>query len=78
MIIMRLIDIQSKKIIDVTSGKNIGSIVDINITNDGSIDYFIIDSGRKIFSLNKEDDFKIYWRQIEKIGEDVILINPSK
>lgn len=75
---MRLSDVQSKRIIDVNSGRNIGNIVDISIANDGRVDYFIIDSGRKIFSLNKEEDFKVYWGQIEKIGEDVILVNPTK
>lgn len=75
---MRLMDIQSKKIIDVNSGKNIGNVIDIGITSDGKIEYFLIDSGRKIFSLNKEDDYKIFWNQIEKIGEDVILVNQIK
>ena len=75
---MRLSDVQSKRIIDVNSGRNIGNIVDISIANDGRVDYFIIDSGRKIFSLNKEEDFKVYWGQIEKIGEDVILVHPTK
>ena len=75
---MRLSDIQTKKIIDMSSGRNIGNIIDISFLNDGKVDFFLIDSGKKLFSLNKEEDTKIYWHQIEKIGEDVILVNPSK
>lgn len=71
---MRLSDLQAKKIIDVENGTNIGSIVDIFITEDGKVDYFFIEQGRNFFSLNKENDFKVYWSQITKIGEDVILI----
>ena len=71
---MRLSDLQAKKIIDVENGTNIGSIVDIFITEDGKVDYFFIEQGRNFFSLNKENDYKVYWSQITKIGEDVILI----
>ena len=72
---MRLSDLQSKKIIDIDSGTNIGSIVDVFITDDGRVDYFFIEQGRNFFSLNKETDYKILWTQISKIGEDVILVN---
>ena len=65
---------QSKKVIDIINGTNIGNIVDVFITNDGKVDFFVIDQGKNIFSLNRESDVKIYWSQITKIGEDVILI----
>ena len=71
---MRLSDMQSKKVIDIINGTNIGNIVDVFITNDGKVDFFVIDQGKNIFSLNRESDVKIYWSQITKIGEDVILI----
>lgn len=70
---MRLSDLQSKKLIDVVNGTNIGNIIDINISEDGKVQELIIDSGRSFFSLNKENSM-ISWGQITKIGEDVILI----
>jgi len=71
---MRLSDLQSKKIIDIVSGTNIGNIVDISISDSGQVDYFVIDHGKTIFSLGREENTKIYWSQIHKIGEDVILV----
>lgn len=71
---MRLSELQSKKIIDTTTGTSIGNIVDLLITEDGKIEGFIIDQGKNFFSLNRESDVRVFWNQITKIGEDVILI----
>ncbi len=71
---MRLSDLQSKKIIEIDSGSAVGTIVDISLSEDGKVDYFMIEQGKNFFSLNRESDTKIYWSQIVKIGEDVILI----
>ena len=71
---LRLSDLQTKKIINVNDGKNVGNIVDINIYENGSIESLIIESSKGIFSLNKELDIHIYWKDITKISEDVILV----
>lgn len=71
---MRLSDLQSKKIISVSSGRNIGIIVDCDVNKDGHIDSFIIEQAHSLFSLNRESDIRVYWNDIVKIGEDVILI----
>lgn len=71
---MRLSELQSKKIISVNDGKNIGTIMDVNIDEKGKIDSLILESVKGIFNLNKEMDTKIYWNEINKIGEDVILV----
>lgn len=71
---LRLSDLQTKKIININDGKNVGNIVDINIYENGSIESLIIESSKGIFSLNKELDIHIYWKDITKIGEDVILV----
>lgn len=72
---MRLSELQTKKIINISDGKHIGTIMDINIKEDGKIDSLIIESTKGLFSLSKENDSLIYWNEITKIGEDVILIN---
>lgn len=71
---MRLSDLQTKKVININDGKNIGNIIDVYVTEDGNIDLFVIETNKSIFSLNKETDIKIKWKNITKIGEDVILI----
>ena len=71
---MRLSDLQAKKIINITDGKNIGTIIDSNVLENGSIESLVIESNKSLFSLNKETDTKIFWNDITKIGEDVILV----
>lgn len=74
MICLRLSDLQSKKIINIVTGSNFGSIVDVIIDDGGNIKSLLIDQGKSIFSLNRESDVNIEWNQIVKIGEDVILV----
>lgn len=74
---MRLSELQTKKIINITDGKSIGSIIDINILEDGTIESLVLESTRSFFSLNKELDTQISWNNITKIGEDVILVKTA-
>lgn len=74
---MRLSDLQTKKIISVTDGKNIGTIIDVNILDNGSVESLVIESTKGFFSLNKELDTQIQWKDITKIGEDVILVKTN-
>lgn len=76
---MRLSELQTKKIISVTDGKSIGSIIDVNILENGMVDSLVLESSKNFFSLNKEIDTQITWENITKIGEDVILVktNPN-
>lgn len=74
MICLRLSDLQSKKIINIVTGSNFGSIVDVIIDDGGNIKSLLIDQGKSLFSLNRESDVNIEWNQIVKIGEDVILV----
>lgn len=72
---MRLSDLQSKNIVNVVDGKNIGNIIDASVLEDGTVEYLIIESNKNFFSINKDNDKKILWQDITKIGEDVILVN---
>lgn len=74
MILLRLSDLQNKKIISIATGRNIGNIIDVDIREDGSIDSFIIEQSRNFFSLNRESDTRVLWNDITKVGEDVILV----
>ena len=57
---MRISDLQSKKIISINTGKNIGSIVDVNIRDDGMIESFVVEQNKNIFLLNREGDYRIF------------------
>ncbi len=72
---MRLSELQGKNIVSVVDGRNIGNIIDVNIMMDGRIESLIIERGKSIFSFNRDGDTKILWKDITKIGEDVILVN---
>lgn len=74
---MRLSELQTKKIINIVDGKNIGSIIDINIQENGSVESLVLESTKSFFSLNKELDTHILWKDITKIGEDVILVKTN-
>ena len=74
---MRLSELQSKTIASVVDGKNVGNIIDVNIMMDGRIESLIIESGKTFFSFNRDNGTEILWKDITKIGEDVILVNTS-
>ena len=73
---MRLSDLQAKIIINVNNGKQLGNLVDAEINNEGNIIYFVVMS-RKFFRrfLNRESEITVTFKQIVKIGEDVILVD---
>lgn len=74
---MRLSDLQNKNLVNIDNGKNVGTIVDVDIDyENGKIKSFIIESKSNFLSfINKDIDTEIKWENIEKIGEDVILVN---
>ena len=77
MIVLRLSDLQTKNIVSINDGKNIGNIIDANVTSDGTIESLVIEANKTLFSLNRENDTEINWKDITKIGEDVILVKIS-
>ena len=74
---MRLSDLQSKNLVNINDGKNIGNLIDAIVNEeDGSIKSLIIEAKGSMFSfLNKDSEVEIFWSDIKKIGEDVILVN---
>ena len=72
---MRLSDLQNKTIINVKDGKNIGSIIDVNIDSEGNIESLVIELPKRLLSFSKEEDYLVKWQVISKIGDDVILVD---
>lgn len=77
---MNLSDLQLKEIIDVSSGKRLGSIIDVIVDNKGFIVKIMLDNRKakgRIFSGNKEE-VSIEWKNIIKLGDDIILVDIMK
>lgn len=72
---MRLSELQNKTVINLIDGKNIGNIIDVNIDENGKTIGLIVEKHRFLISyFSSKKEFSIKWEQIEKIGEDVILV----
>lgn len=73
---MRLSDLQSKDIINVQDGKKIGNIIDVKINERGGMEGLVVEQSKFFLSMfSSKNEVEIKWSQIEKIGEDVILVN---
>ncbi len=73
---MRISDLQRKTIINSVDGKNLGNIIDIIVDDDGHITEIVSEKHKFFLSLfSSKKEIKIKWNQIDKIGEDVILVN---
>lgn len=76
---MRLSDLQNKDVISIIDGKKIGNIIDVKIEeSNGKVISLIVEPSK--FSINifgTKNEFLIGWNEIEKIGEDVILVRTS-
>ncbi|MDA7025953.1 YlmC/YmxH family sporulation protein [Bacillus sp. CLL-7-23] len=73
---MTISTFQLKDVVNVSNGKKLGSIgdIDINVTS-GKIQAVVIGGTGKVFGFfGKEEEIVIPWRNIVKIGEDVILV----
>ncbi|MEJ6950926.1 YlmC/YmxH family sporulation protein [Natronospora cellulosivora (SeqCode)] len=70
-------ELRMKDVIDIDRGKKLGFIDDVDIElNNGQIKAFIVPAHQnKLFSFfSKKNDIIISWKEIKKIGEDVILV----
>jgi YlmC/YmxH family sporulation protein len=77
---LRLSELQEKEIIDISTGKRAGVIIDVSINLDGSIEKLILEErkgSRRLIRTGK-DEITINWDKIIKIGDDTILINSNK
>lgn len=72
---MRLSEIQNKDVININTGMKIGNIIDIKVNSEsGKIESLILEKKKFASLFSSNDEVEIYWNQINKIGEDVILV----
>ncbi len=74
---MYLSELQKKEIIDINSGKRIGIIIDVVVSQEGTIKSLIVEE-RKIKRFTANEERTVNWQQIVKIGDDIILIDTKK
>ncbi|SDK41029.1 YlmC/YmxH family sporulation protein [Natronincola ferrireducens] len=73
---IRASDLTEKEVINITDGRRIGLITDIDVNLEkGKINAIIVPDNEKVFGLfGKELENEITWAEIKKIGIDVILV----
>ena len=77
---MNLSDLQNKEIIDISSGRKVGNIIDVIISSNGMISKLILEDkrvARRLFS-NAKEEINLEWKKIIKIGDDIILVDSAK
>ena len=73
---MHLSDLQTKDVVNINDGKKIGRIIDAVINETGIIEYLSIEKKGSLNNLfNKDNETTITFKQIKRIGEDVILVD---
>ncbi len=72
---MRLSDLQTKDVINISDGKCIGNIIDVSIDKDGKTVVLLVEKYHFLLSFLNSKAVEIKWQQIKKIGTDVILVN---
>lgn len=72
----RISEFQSKEVVNVENGRRLGHIGDLEINvSTGKIEAMVIPGqGKMLGFFGKENDITIPWRNIVRIGDDVILV----
>lgn len=70
-------DFRHKEVINITTGERLGFISDVDIDLEkGTVCAVILPGKRRFFGfLPPEEDIFIPWKNIRKIGEEIILVS---
>lgn len=73
---VKISEFQVKDVVNISDGRKLGNIGDIDINlKTGKIEAIIIvGTGKVLGFFGKEEEVIISWKNILKIGEDVILV----
>ncbi|OFW74984.1 MAG: photosystem reaction center protein H [Alicyclobacillus sp. RIFOXYA1_FULL_53_8] len=74
---VRISELQSKDVVNISDGKRLGTIGDLDIdTDSGLIRAVVVPGQAKFFGMvGAGQDIVVPWNQIVKIGSDVILVD---
>ena len=69
-------DFREKEVINISDGKRLGCVSEVEFnTCDGRLTAIIVPLGGGFLGMGGKDRLCIPWERIERIGEDVILVN---
>lgn len=73
---MKLSELQKKNIVELSTGKIVGKIIDVDFNiEDGKLTGFVLERSKYLKSIfSTESDLIIKYEEIKKIGTDVILV----
>ena len=73
-------ELWAKEVINIADGRRLGLVEDVEVDlKQGRIEAIVIPGKHGLFGIfNGTQDVVINWDQIEKIGEDVILVRLDK
>lgn len=74
--------LKNKEVINISDGRSLGFIYDIEVNLDsGTIEGIVIPARKGMFSFfgslgngKNEEDFTIKWDRIKTVGDDVVLV----
>lgn len=73
--IMYLSELQTKDIISVNTGVNLGRIVDAEVNSEGRVISLVAENKKLFRKMLKNTEFSFTFSDITKIGSDCILVN---
>lgn len=70
-------DIRNKEVINIYDGKSMGFVDDIEIDLEkGTVEGIVVPVQRRMFQFfGREEDHVIRWKDIKRIGDDVVLVD---
>jgi YlmC/YmxH family sporulation protein len=73
---VKISDFQTKDVINIVDGKKLGQVSDLELDlRQGRIDSIVVPTSTRLFGLfGGGNDVVIPWRNIVKIGTDVVLV----
>lgn len=73
---MKISDFQTKDVINIVDGKRLGQVSDLELDlRQGRIDAIVVPTSTRLFGMfGSGNDVVIPWRNIVKIGTDVVLV----
>ncbi|MCL1843456.1 MAG: YlmC/YmxH family sporulation protein [Defluviitaleaceae bacterium] len=73
----RMYDLRRKEIVNITDGARYGFVSDLELdTADGKVTALIVPGpGRVLGVFGRDQEYRIPWDTINKIGDDIILVD---
>ena len=74
---MRMYDLRQKEIVNTSDGARYGFVSDLEInTEEGKITGLVVPGpGRVLGVFGRDQEYRIPWDKIKKIGDDIILVD---